>query len=496
MLTNPFYKLTKNRLLCAAFFILCCAIIGKAQDVEIKIKILPSSRVRVEGKFRASKNIEASREISFPQNYADVSELGRRIENLELFDENGAKIEFKKLSAGEFQAEKIPARFDYEVKTDVPENPAFEAHVSWLAANQGILMTGDLLPEWKSVRKISGKIIFEIPANWKISSSETKMGENVFAVADVEKAIFLVGENFRETATRIDKTNLNLATSGEWQFSDTEAAEMAASILTEYRKMFGEIPVKQAQIILLPFPSRAENPDRWRAETRGATVTIISGALPFKSQALQRLHEQLRHEIFHLWIPNAVNLTGNYDWFYEGFTVYQALRTGVWTNQIRFEDYLNTLAAAFDLAKNQNISLVEMSNRRWLGGNDSVYARGMMAAFLCDLAMLNQSKGKRSLTEIFQKVYQKYHVSDLQTDGNTAVLEILKSYPELQIIIQNYIKGAAKIEWQSELNQFGIETFTNNNETRLKVASELSGQQKDLLDKLGYNQWRKLLRAK
>ncbi|MGI8556486.1 MAG: hypothetical protein ACR2LT_09055 [Pyrinomonadaceae bacterium] len=503
MPTNQFYKLKKVFAFAAKLcvFIFCCILTGAAQDLDIKIKILPSSPVRVEEKILNPQIESESLEISFPKNYADVSELGTRLADLELFDETGAKIEFKKLAAGEFRAEKPPAILSYNVKVEVPENPASAAHVSWLAAKRGILMTGDLLPQWKDGRKVSAKITFELPNNWKITSRETKTSENVFAVEDVEKAIFLVGQNQREKTTQIDKTDLNLAISGEWKFSDDEALEMATEILMEYRKMFGAIPTKQAQIFLLPFPSplsppRSVNSDRWRAETRGATVTIISGAIASKREAVQRLHEQLRHEIFHLWIPNAVNLTGNYDWFYEGFTVYQALRTGVFMNQIRFEDYLNTLAAAFDLAKNQNVSLLEISNRRWLGGNNSVYAKGMVTAFLCDLAILDQSNGKHSLTEIFQKVYRKYHASNVPTDGSAAVLEILKSYPELQTIVQNYIEGAMKIEWRNELERFGIEVFESGDGTQLKVTSAPSGRQKDLLDKLGYNQWRKLLRTK
>lgn len=493
---NLFYQFEKRILLIiAAFCFLYCTQTVEAQDIEAKIKVLQTARVQIAVKFVESKNVKIGNQISFLQNYADVSALGERVENLNLFDEAGAKIEYKKSSAGEFQAQKTPASFEYEVKTELPVNPLSAAHVSWLAENQGLLMTGDLLPKFNGGQKISAKIVFEIPDDWAISTSETKIGANIFSVENVERAIFFIGQNQREKTQRIDKSDLHLATLGEWQFSDDEAAEMAREILTEYKKFFGDIPVKQAQIFLLPFP-RALNAERWRAETRGATVTIISGALPTKREALQHLHEQLRHEIFHLWIPNAVALTGNYDWFYEGFTVYQALRAGIWTNQIRFQDYLNTLSQAFELAKNQNISLIEMSDKRWTGTYNSVYARGMLAAFLCDLAMLEKSKGGRSIEEIFQKVYRKYRAPNPSADGNTAILEILESYPELQTIIKKYVRGASKIEWRNELETFGIEIDENDGGMRLKVGSNLTKRQKDLLDKLGYNQWRKLLQAK
>ena len=496
MSANKNYKL--HKLLACGFLltavIFCCSEGGRAQDLEIKLKVSPPLKVSVEGKFINSKAARSEREISFLQNYADVSGLGARIENLRLFDEDGREIAFKKFAPGEFRAATAPSAFAYDVKIAAPDISA-AAHVSQLAANQGLLMLGDLLPQSKMGAQVSAKVIFELPADWKIASGETQLSDDVFSVNNAEKAIFLVGQNWREKTARIGKTNFNFAISGEWQFSDDEAAEMAASILAEYQKTFGEIPSKQIQIFLLPV-SQTVGADRWQAETRGATVTIISGALPSKREAIQRLHEQLRHEIFHLWLPNAVDLRGSYDWFYEGFTVYEALRIGVSLNQIRFQDYLNTLARAFDLAQNQNMSLLEMSNNRWRNANNSIYAKGMIVAFLCDLAILRESRGRRSITEIFQKVYRQYHDADSAADGNEAVIEILQTYPELQSIVRNYIEGAAKIEWREELNFFGIQSFADGNAARLEVQPNLSGRQKDLLDKLGYNQWRKLLRTK
>jgi hypothetical protein len=35
------------------------------------------------------------------------------------------------------------------------------------------------------------------------------------------------------------------------------------------------------------------------------------------------------HEVLHLWVPNALRLHGDYDWFFEGFTLYTALLTAL-----------------------------------------------------------------------------------------------------------------------------------------------------------------------
>jgi predicted metalloprotease with PDZ domain len=167
-----------------------------------------------------------------------------------------------------------------------------------------------------------------------------------------------------------------LAVSGEWQFSDAEAIKIADEIFKEYRELLGDAPVEKTQIFLMRFPKEIKF-GRWAAETRGANLIVFSGDMPFKTQSLQRLHEQLRHELFHLWMPNNLALTGNYDWFYEGFTVYQALRTGISMNQIRFEDFLDTLAQAYNLDNlpGERKSLVE-SSRIAGAERTSISARG------------------------------------------------------------------------------------------------------------------------
>jgi predicted metalloprotease with PDZ domain len=221
---------------------------------------------------------------------------------------------------------------------------------------------------------------------------------------------------------------------------------------------------------------------------------ILSSDMPFKTLSLQRLHEQMRHEIFHLWIPNNLALTGNYDWFYEGFTVYQALRTGLAKNQIRFEDFLDTLAQAYHLDNFQSrkVSLIESSKNRWSGARSQVYARGMVVAFLCDLSILKLSRGKRSINDVFKEIYQKHRVPNESTYGNAAILKILKNYSELNLIIGNYVEGAENINWKTNLETVGIEAKEENSFIKLNLKKKLSGKQKDLLDKLGYNNWRKI----
>jgi predicted metalloprotease with PDZ domain len=221
---------------------------------------------------------------------------------------------------------------------------------------------------------------------------------------------------------------------------------------------------------------------------------IASTDMPFKSQSIQRLHEQLRHEVFHFWIPNGVNLTGNYDWFYEGFALYQSLKLGVSVNRLRFEDYLDTLSRAYDIdAHSTRKSLVELSRERWMTDNNTrIYARGILVAFLCDLALLDASDGKRSTDNLVREIYSRHRPPAAAQDANTAILGALRANKELSPIVDRYITGTNAIEWQEYLKAIGVEPVMVHGATRLTVTQKPSGRQKKLLDKLGYNNWRKL----
>lgn len=488
-ITKKWFFLFSVALIEASLLVLVCS----AQDLEatIKIKSGIEKSIMIEGKLLDENSIKATKNWVFVRSVAGIEGLGERISELNLTDKLGEKVDFKKLIAGEYLADRTVDIFQYEVEISIPKNFLSKAHISWLQDERGILMLGDLLPQFNSTNEnTSARIKFELPVGWEIISNEKRISGNIFEVVNIDKAIFVIGKNWRENKGTFESLDYQVTTFGEWRFYDEEALEMVGDILKSYIEIFGAMPNNKIQINLIPVENKFGS---WQAETRGNTLTIVSGDMPFKTRSLQRLHEQLRHELFHLWIPNNLALRGNYDWFYEGFTVYQSLRTAVKMNRIRFEDFLDTLAQAHKLAnfQEQEMSLVEASRQLPSGANPSVYSKGMIAAFLCDAALLQKSKGKRSISDIFRQIYQKHHLPGERQDANQAILGILKQSPELHPIVEKYIEGTEKIVWAKYLDAFGIVSTENNFSTKLEVKTKLNGRQKDLLNELGYNNWRK-----
>ena len=486
-------------LACGAALLCCFASAVKAQQAHVTVRIIPGSpgHVVIEG------NCEPTKVWSFRNDYAGVSELGNRVGALKLFDVTGAEISVRKIAPGQFEAATAAARFRYEVNLAPPAQPSDAARVSWLNDGRGLLMLADLLPVSQSRAANSGRvgvtIRFTLPESRVVYSNEKANSHGEFEVSDAGRAVFVVGANLRSSHVTTSGMTFGLVTDGEWAFADGEALKLGADILKIDREVFGAMPSKQGTLILLPFPQPAAA-SKWSAETRGSTVTLLMGKVPSKTAALSQLSVPLTHELFHFWVPNALALEGDYDWFYEGFTVYQAARTAVRLGLLTFPEFLNAIARAYDAyviaVDHDRWSLVEASKRRWTVGAPSIYSKSMVVAFLYDLKLRNQSHGKHSLDDVYRKIFQDYRSSEAGsdrvatgqgTDGNEAAANSLAGDPGMQGFVRQFIRDPVTVSLASELAQFGFQVETFGLRTRLSVSEQLSKPQRDLLRELGYN---------
>jgi hypothetical protein len=481
----------RQRALFTALLIIVSASAAHGETLKAQITVLSvaPARVRIVG-----ERSMPTRAWSFRNMYASAMNLGERIEKLTLADASGADVPVRKLAPGEYESASAATRFVYEMNLDAPLFEGDAAHVSWLTTERGFLMLGDLLPLSTSEKdgvKASASLRFVLPVNWTIAGGVHASSDGAFEVEDAEAAIFFVGQNLREKRQRIGAMEFTYVTAGDWAFSDEDVADLAASILKDHAGTFGGTAQSRAMLVLAPFP-RAAGADHWSAETRGGTVTLLVGKSPSRTAALAQLSFPLAHELFHLWIPNGLALDGNYDWFYEGFTLYQALRATVRLDLLTFQDYLNALGRAFDAYKSAQgrgeLSLLDASERRWTVSPALVYNKGMLAAFLYDLSLRQKTKGKRSLDDVYRELYRLHNASQSRVDGNRAALAALNNAGEMQELTRRYIEGTSAIDLGAAIAPFGLVVESFGARTRISVGATLSGAQRDLLRKFGYNE--------
>ncbi|MBV9216109.1 MAG: hypothetical protein JO053_08030 [Acidobacteria bacterium] len=460
--------------------------IAAGQDIEASISFdaAKPNLVHVEGKFIWPSGVKPSLNLSFVTEYAGIKGLGDRISNVELKAPDGKPVSYLTVRPGDYLASGDFVSWSYTMDLTPPKDPTAAAHVSWESQGRGILFLNDLLPEPDdragAIIHIAGEPL-----------GTRRFGNKSTGVTGLRLELAVLDQRaLYETSSK--KSALTLSLSGEWKFSQTTAFSVGREILDSYETSFGKLSAGGTFVQIIPYPVDV-SVGNYEADTRDSTITIISSDMPFESQSKQRLAEILRHEMFHLWFPNGVNLKGQYDWFYEGFAIYEAEKLGVSMGQIRFDDLLSTVerGLVIDRVQGRRQSLMDAGKDRFDGAGQYMYARGMLVAFLCDVAMLDASKGKQGIDDLLRDLYQKHRPPAPEADAEKTVLDALRSHKELQTIVDLYILGSGVIDPGPFMKASGLEWTTGT--TWLKVSAKPSSRQKTILEKLGYNSWRKLL---
>jgi hypothetical protein len=305
-------------------------------------------------------------------------------------------------------------------------------------------------------------------------------------VSNVDEAVFYLGRSLRQKSERSDSMELVLITSGEWALTDSDALKLAGKVLKEHSKLTKHRLPGRSALMLAPFPGSI-GPERWSAEARGSNVVLLLGPNGGRQSLLARLGVVLTHELFHLWVPNALELAGDYDWFFEGFTLYQALLTCLRLDFISFDDYLDTMSRVYDSylssPDRDRVSLIEASERRWTISPSFVYDKGMLVAFIYDL-MLRQSSGNGlTVSGIYPQLFRR---SAGRGNANEVIMSLLNDPHGMDQFAERYVGARGGIALQPLLAPYGLTVETTGFRTRIMVAKEVNAQQWKLLRSLGY----------
>ena len=88
----------------------------------------------------------------------------------------------------------------------------------------------------------------------------------------------------------------------------------------------------------------------------------------------------------------------------------------------------------------------------------------------------------------FQAVVIPYGTSQARKDGNHAALAALNNAGEMRELTRRYIESSEAIDLATAIAPFGLRIEAGGFRTRISGASDLSGAQRDLLRKFGYNE--------
>ncbi len=96
-------KFSRGLLFLCFLQILSIFCFAQSLKINIEVKKIRPSEIHINGKFSDDKS---EKNLLFLLSYADSDNLGSRVENVELFDSNDQRINYKKIAEGSFIADK------------------------------------------------------------------------------------------------------------------------------------------------------------------------------------------------------------------------------------------------------------------------------------------------------------------------------------------------------------------------------------------------------
>lgn len=458
--------------------LLLCAVAVSAKATvhsDVTISVTEPGQIKVEAKFSVP-----ARSWSFRNAYAGALGIAERVNEFRAFADSGQDARVKKSAVGEFRSALDAISISYTFKLSEPRAEHLP-YVSWLDGDRGILMFADLLPI--DIESLSCKLI--LPAGWSAESSINPDANSRYHVSEPQKAVFIVGGLLRRRSGAVAGMSLETVISGRWSFKDDDAWKVAAQVMRKHFALTGFRLPNNSLIMIAPLPGRVVD-TKWKAEARGSTVVLLVDPAAATALSKEQLGVIFTHELLHLWVPNALKLEGDYDWFFEGFTMYAALRTALDLKIIKFGGFLDTLGNAYRyyLDHPDDVSLVKASETRWTGGFSHVYIKGMLVAFLYDLILRSESGGKTTLANRYRELFNGA-VSD-GDDGNEVIIKVLGVSPATSDFTKSYIESSRQLKLEQLVAAYGLEVHLNGKESRIKVNSKLDEDQKRLLRSLGY----------
>lgn len=420
------------------------------------------------------------RSLSFITEHAGVKELDSRISGLKTFAADGTEIPNRPAGSGVYFTDAGISSVSYVVDLKLQNDPTLGAHVSWFGCGTGALMLLDLLP---SEALEAGRLAISFtPPDGAYVSGPPEHDKSGIVEVPGDAVFTILPHSTRRYFASSPGIDFKVSVTGEWQFTEAGLVKMTSDLLKEYEDLFGSGPGEEVSVNMIPVPC-SDLRGRWRAETRGRTVLILSSPAPYKNLGEQLAHEQLRHELLHLWIPNRLDLEGDYAWFYEGFVFYRALITGVQLGQIRFEDVLSTLADVRRRAVARPWRpLAGSAGDRWAEGSGQWHSQAVLTAFAADVLIGARDGGiDRLLKDVFRVALEL----DRPADGGSFVISRMERRPELRLLVENSLKGETAPNWEMLIELAGLNGAGPR--SGLSPVSKPTSRQKAFLRRLGYN---------
>ena len=394
----------------------------------------------------------------------ELGNFARNIRAWKVVGENGNTLSFRKTSKDAWLvqcdgAKKIILTYEYYAAE-------LNAGSSFLDENQLYINPVNCFFYDSDFPNNNYEIKLYIPEDYRVATGLASPQKHVLTAQSFDELAdcpLIASASLRQLSYVVNDIPFHIWIQGDVNLNEQRLVQDFEAFTKVQLLMFGDIPCREYHFLyqFVPFFLRHG------VEHSNSTVITMGPAADFQQEHLYKdLLGISCHELFHTW--NVKNIRPiemmpydftreNYSeqgYVYEGVTTYygdsllwrsSAFTSEEWLEVIdgHIQDYISNYGR-------QNLSVAQSSWDTWLDGyvagipwrKVSIYNEGFLVAMMCDLLLLQHSKGKYSLDDVMKRMYERFGKKSIGYSASDywSLLNELGVY-DFDRIYQNFILG-------------------------------------------------------
>jgi predicted metalloprotease with PDZ domain len=343
-----------------------------------------------------------------------------------------------------------------------------------------------------------------LPADWKVATAlRPTVQRNVFTAAtyhDLADSPTMLGTGLRQFTFQEGGATFHAHFTSNYAIpAGQEQAWITdfQKLIREQAAIFGGLPLQEYHFLYLLAPFQI----RHAVEHSYCAMFCLPEAVASSLEAFKGgAYGITSHEFWHLWNIKRIRPAAlwPYDysktaytslhWFTEGVTDYYAYltltRAGLWS-EAQFFDWLNRLITSLERDHGPTVVSPALSSHDcWLGTssyqvphhNVSFYSLGTRAGCLLDLHIRNQTRGQKSLDDVFRLLWADYYLRNqgVPEDGILRAANQLTGQ-DCSPFFRTYIEGPAPWDYANILTPAGLALSIDSSSSVATSALDMIG---------------------
>ncbi len=417
--------------------------------------------------------------VQLPTWYAlyQIRDFAQYVLNLKAFSQDGSPLPMHSVDKTTW-AVSGPAkahRIEYDVRCDLPGAYGLE-----ISADQVLLNPALALMYSPASREVPITVAFSgLPPHWSVTTALPETGESFAArnYQDLAETPFWIGTFDRATFST-GGVSVNVVIAAKHSFNKVELLRRDALIVKAETEWMGGSPLR-SYLFLYSFPDAGDVEGM-----EHPTSTAIQ--IPAKSieEGVGAADSVSAHELFHVWNVMRIRPCSMEPidfvheqyfetlWFSEGLTSTVTriilLRSGL----LSLNDYIDRVDGLVTSLQNTparaSQSLEDASRQVWMSADTaynapdrsiSYYSKGELVGVLLDLAIRQDTNGRKSLRDLFQLLDRTYGEDKRCFGGDPALQKAAEQVTgtSLASFFSDYVSGTTELNYSRYLNWVGLQ---------------------------------------